>query len=105
MRSNNHQTKVESISKHGTKKESNMEAHRGLKSMLGDIRITQRQHGTKGETKIKIRLIRKWVEPMSTFHLDGWMLVLGTNWMHCLVYHIPWFLLCLKDKTCEGGGM
>ena len=73
-----------------------MEAHGGLKSIHGDIRITQRQHETKRKTKNKSRVIRKWVEPMSTFHLDGWMLVLGTSWMYCLVYNIPWFLLCLN---------
>jgi hypothetical protein len=37
------------------------------------------------------------------FHLDGWMVVLGTSWLHCLAGHIVWFLLCFEDETCEGG--
>jgi hypothetical protein len=41
------------MDQHGTKKETNMEAHGGLKEMHGDIRVAQQQHGTKGETGIK----------------------------------------------------
>ena len=68
MRNNNHQGNNGSIGKNGAKKETNKEAHGGLKTMHGDIKIAQQQHGTKGATKIKVEVARKQVDTMSTFH-------------------------------------
>ena len=39
-------------------------------------------------TLIEVGLKR--LDPMFTFHYNGWMHVLGTSWLHCLVGHIVW---------------
>jgi len=68
-----------------------MEENGGLKLMHRDIIVSkQKQHGTKGETTMKIEVGMKQLDPMSTFHYNGWMHVLGTSWLNCLVGHIVW---------------
>jgi len=71
-RNNSHQGKCVSarniMHQHGTKKETNMEAHGGLKEMHEDNIVAQHQHGTKGTYGIKIEVERKQLDPMFTFH-------------------------------------
>jgi hypothetical protein len=47
------------MDQHGTIKETNIEAHMGLKEMHGGIRVAHRRHGSHLETKIKIEEERK----------------------------------------------
>jgi hypothetical protein len=44
----------------------------------------------------KIRVERQQMDIMFDFHWDGWMVVLGTSWLHCLASHIVWFLLVFR---------
>jgi hypothetical protein len=46
--------------------------------------------------QIKIRVERQQMDIMFDFHWDGWMVVLGTSWLHCLADHIVWFLLMFR---------
>jgi hypothetical protein len=60
QRNNNHQGKGMNDNKltmdqHGTRNATSMEAHGGLKAMHGDVRITQRRHGSQEEIKIKLK--------------------------------------------------
>ena len=45
--------------------------------MHGNIIVAQQHYGTKGATRIKIKEARPQLDPMSTFHLYGWMIVCG----------------------------
>jgi hypothetical protein len=56
------------MEQHGTRKETSMEAHGGLKAMHVDIRVAQQQHGSKGAIIIKIEVEKKQLDPMFTFH-------------------------------------
>ena len=62
----------------GMGRENNMEALRGIQGTHGDIRVAQRQHGSK-RTIIKIKMVGKRLDLISISHLDGWMIVLGTS--------------------------
>ena len=70
-----------------------MEEHGRIKVMQGDIRIAHQQHGTRGATIKRIEVSRKQLDLKPTFNLDGWMLMIGTNWLRCLVDHI----ICLPS--------
>ena len=62
MRNSSNQGKVGRISKHGTKKGTNMVEHGGLKSMNKYILMSQKQQcGTRGEIIINIEVERNWV--------------------------------------------
>ena len=61
-----------------TIRENNMEALGGIQGTHGDIRVTQRQHGSR-RTRIEIKMTGKQLDLISISHLDGWMIALGTS--------------------------
>ena len=75
QRSNNHQENVGSIKEltmdqDGMRRENNMEALGGIQGAHGDIRLAQRQHGSR-RTRIKIKMAGKQLDLISISHLDG----------------------------------
>ena len=68
------------IDQHGTRREFNVKEHGEIKVMHGYTRVVEKHHGTKG-TRINIKVARKKLNCVSIFHLDGWMLMPGTNWI------------------------
>jgi hypothetical protein len=56
------------MDQHGTRKETNQEAHGGITTMHGDIKIEQQSHGTKGVIRIKIKVARTKLDIMFIFH-------------------------------------
>ena len=62
----------------GMRRENNMEALGGIQGTHGDIRVAQRQHGSR-RTRIEIKMTGKQLDLISISHLDGWMIVLGTS--------------------------
>jgi len=107
-RNNNHQGKGTSVSKiimdqYGTRTSTNTKAHKGLKVVHGDMKVAQHQHGTKWATRIKIKVERKQLDLMFTFHSDGWMHVLRMSSIHCLVDHIVWLLSMFQGRNIQRG--
>ena len=62
----------------GTTRENNMEALGGIQGTQGDIRVAQREHGSR-RTRIEIEMTGKQLDLISISHLDGWMIALGTS--------------------------
>lgn len=55
-----------------------MEVHGGLKAIQAATREVQQELGTVG-TRRKIKAIRQQLDNVFTFHLNGWMLVIGIS--------------------------
>jgi hypothetical protein len=51
------------MDQHGTKIENSQEAHGGIKTMHGDIKVAQ-----QGAIRFQIKVARKQLDPVLTFH-------------------------------------
>jgi hypothetical protein len=84
----------------GTRKEANREkAHGGLLTLQEEIRLQKQSHGNHDMMQSMIRVERQQMDIMFDFHWDGWMVVLGTSWIDCLVIHILWFFLMFRGRN------
>jgi hypothetical protein len=83
----------------GTRQETDQEVHGGLPTLREEIRLQKQSHGNPDMMQSKIRVARQQRDIMFDFHWDGWMVVLGTSWLHCLADHIVWFLLVFRGRN------
>jgi hypothetical protein len=85
---------------HGTRKETNPEkVHGGLLALREEIKLQKQSHGNPDMMQRKIRVARQRIDIMFDFLWDGWMVTLGTSWLHCSTDHIVWFLLVFRGRN------
>ena len=88
---------------HGTKKEPNIEVHKGLKEMSWYIQVTQQQQGTKRRNHYKdkgekialgphIHILIWWIDSHAQYH-----------WVYCLIDLIIWLLLMFQGQKLWSG--
>ena len=83
----------------GTKHETVQEVHGGLPTLQEEIRLQKQSHDNLDMMQRKIRVARQQMDIMFDFHFDGWMVILGTSWIHSLAGHIVWFILVFQGRN------
>jgi hypothetical protein len=66
----------------GTRHETDQVVHGGLPTLWEELRLHKQSHGNPDMMKTKIRVARQQMDIMFDFYWDGWMVVLGTIWLH-----------------------
>jgi hypothetical protein len=61
------------MDQHDTQNASNCEIHGDITTLHGEIIVDQ------GEIRLQVKVETKYLDPVFTFHYDGWSLVIGTN--------------------------
>jgi hypothetical protein len=84
----------------GTIKETNQDkVHGGLLALWEEIRLEKQSYGNTDMMQRKIRVVREKMDIMFDFHWDGWMVILGTSWLHYLAIHILCFILMFRGRN------